>query len=100
MSLPEVLLWRELRRKAAGVRFRRQHPVGPYILDFYCPEAKLVIEIDGTSHDMGGRPQRDDARDRWLAEQGLRVQRIAAAVVLKDPVAVADTIRRLCEERG
>ncbi|ATE66599.1 endonuclease domain-containing protein [Rhizorhabdus dicambivorans] len=100
MSLPEVLLRQELRKKAAGARFRRQHPMGPYILDFYCAEAKLVIEVDGISHDMGDRAERDEARDAWLKEQGLKVHRISAKDVLRDPVAVADSIRRLCEERG
>jgi very-short-patch-repair endonuclease len=44
MSLPEVLLWQRLRRRAGGIRFRRQHPVAGYVLDFYCPEAKRIIE--------------------------------------------------------
>jgi very-short-patch-repair endonuclease len=90
MSLPEVLLWRELRKRAAGVRFRRQHAIGAYVADFYCPEAKLVVEIDGISHDMGDRPERDEQRVSWLA----------ASEVLKDPAAVADSIRRLCEKCG
>jgi hypothetical protein len=52
LSLPEGLLWRELRRKAGGVKFRNQHPVGPYVIDFYCAAAKLGFEIDGIAHDM------------------------------------------------
>src|SRR5689334_16373959 len=50
MSLPETLLWRLLRRAPNGVAFRRQHPIGPYVLDFYCPSAKLAIEVDGAAH--------------------------------------------------
>jgi very-short-patch-repair endonuclease len=100
MSLPEVLLWRELRKRAAGVRFRRQHAIGAYVADFYCPEAKLVVEIDGISHDMGDRPERDEQRVSWLSAHGLAVWRIAASEVLKDPAAVADSIRRLCEKCG
>lgn len=100
MSLPEVLLWRELKGKAAGVRFRRQHPVGGYILDFYCPAVKLAIEIDGISHDFGDQPERDALRDSWLVQQGIEVVRYAAADVLRDPVAVADSIRTICGDRG
>ena len=95
MSLPEVLLWRLLRQ--APVKFRRQHPIGPYVLDFYCPSATLAIEVDGAAHDFGGRPQRDEVRSAWLACQGVQVLRIAASEVLRDPGEVGDAILRLCE---
>jgi len=94
LSLPEVLLWRRLR--GADVRFRRQHPIGPYVLDFYCPSAGLAIEVDGISHDMGNRPQRDEVRTEWLVGQGIEVLRLPARDVLDDPDAVADAILRLC----
>ncbi|HWC56338.1 MAG TPA: DUF559 domain-containing protein [Sphingomicrobium sp.] len=80
MSLPERVLWRQLRLKQTGLRFRRQHPAGTYVLDFYCHEAKLCIEIDGGAHDFTAT--RDDRRDRWLASQGVRTLRIAANDVL------------------
>src|SRR5438067_9351885 len=51
MSPPEVRLWALLRRSPNGIGFRRQHPIGPYVADFYCPAAKLAIEIDGRTHD-------------------------------------------------
>jgi very-short-patch-repair endonuclease len=53
MSLPEGLLWRELRKRPGRFKFRRQHPVGRYIADFYCPAVKLIVEVDGLSHDYG-----------------------------------------------
>jgi very-short-patch-repair endonuclease len=53
MSLPEALLWRLLRRAPNGVAFRRQHPIGEYVVDFYCPAAKLAIEVDRAAHDFG-----------------------------------------------
>lgn len=62
MSLPEVLLWQEL-RKQSDVKFRRQHPLGLYVLDFYCAAVKLCIEIDGIAHDMGGSAESDASRD-------------------------------------
>jgi very-short-patch-repair endonuclease len=97
-SLPEGLIWRELRGGRSGLKFRRQHPVGRYVLDFYCAAAKCGFEIDGIAHDMGARPRADAARDAFLAEQGIRVVRIAARAVLADPVAVAEGMLRQCEE--
>ena len=94
LSLPEKLLW--VRLRGVDVRFRRQHPIGPYILDFYCPSTKLAVEVDGFAHDTGDRPQRDDARTAWLKQQGVEVLRIAARDVLADPDAVAEALIRLC----
>jgi very-short-patch-repair endonuclease len=96
MTLPEVLLWQILRRQPMNIKFRRQHPIGPYVLDFYCPSAKLAIEIDGTVHDMGNRPAHDAQRIEWLAENGIKTLRIPATEVLKSPETVADTIIRMC----
>ena len=84
MSLPEVLLWRELRKRPDGVQFRRQHPAGPYVIDFYCATANLAIEVDGEAHNRGDRPERDIARDDWLTRQDIRVMRIPAIEVLKN----------------
>jgi very-short-patch-repair endonuclease len=97
MSLPEVLLWEQLRAAKQGMKFRRQHPVGPYIADFYCSAAKLVIEIDGEAHDRGDRPERDIVRDAAMRNAGYEVLRISAADVLKDMEAVILTIRAAAE---
>jgi very-short-patch-repair endonuclease len=83
-SPPESLLWQQLRTRPKGLKFRRQHPFGPFIVDFYCPAAKLVVEVDGDSHDMGDRPVRDGRRDIWLKERGFRVLRFTAGEVMKD----------------
>ena len=95
MSLPEVLIWQEL-RKQPGVKSRRQHPLGPYVLDFYCAAAKLCVEIDGIAHDMGSAPTRDVTRDEWLREQGVTVLRIPVREVLQAPHEVAEGIIRSC----
>ncbi|MFZ2998235.1 endonuclease domain-containing protein [Sphingobium sp.] len=92
LSLPEALLWRLLKGQPQAIKFRRQHPIGPYILDFYAPAQKLAIEIDGAAHDMGDRPNRDATRDAWLREQGFEVLRIPASDILKDPTQVAEAI--------
>ena len=87
MPLPEVLLWRELRKRPGGLKFRRQHPSGAYILDFYCADARLAIEVDGMVHGMGDNPDRDDARDRWFASAGIATLRIPASAILDDLAA-------------
>jgi very-short-patch-repair endonuclease len=84
MSPPEVVLWSQLRGKKLGFKVLRQHPIGPYIADFYVSRARLVIEVDGSAHDFGGRPERDEARDRYMAERGYRILRIAARDALKN----------------
>jgi very-short-patch-repair endonuclease len=98
LSLPEKLLWVRIRR--GELNFRRQHPIGEYVLDFYCPAAKLAIEVDGAAHDFGDRPRRDERRTEWLSEQGIEVLRIPARDVLRDPDEVTDALIRLCCERG
>jgi very-short-patch-repair endonuclease len=79
MTPPELRLWLALRGKArGGFRFRRQCPVGPYVLDFYCPKASLAVEIDGESHGLGDQPVRDERRDAWIAARGIRTLRFQA----------------------
>ncbi|WP_322965229.1 endonuclease domain-containing protein [Sphingomonas fuzhouensis] len=84
MSPPEITLWQALRRRPGGFKFRRQHPSGPYIADFYCHEARLVIEVDSEAHGYGDRPERDALRDMWFAERGLMTLRIATNDIQKD----------------
>jgi very-short-patch-repair endonuclease len=95
-SLPETLLWRELRKRPGGFKFRQQHPLDWYIVDFYCAAAGLVIEIDGASHSMGDRPAHDARRDRWIGDQGLRIIRFAAADVMRDMESVVRAILIEC----
>ena len=94
MSLPEVKLCALLRRSPGGVGFRRQHPIGPYVADFYCPAAKLVIEVDGQTHDF--TVERDEFRDDYMRGLGLHIIRVPASEVLADAVTVADGLVRLC----
>ena len=78
MTRPEQSLWAMLRDRQTGLRFRRQHPLGVYILDFYAPSAKLCIEVDGPSHEDLDRVGHDRRRDDWLSGQGIRVLRVTA----------------------
>ncbi len=85
MSLPEVILWQHLRKeRLAELHFRRQHPIGPYVLDFYCAKAKLCVEVDGLAHDFTEVALRDERRTRWLEQQGIRVLRLQARDILRD----------------
>ncbi len=93
MTPPEARLWQVLKgRQLAGLKFRRQHPIGPYVLDFYCPEAKLAVEVDGLGHFDPDQSVRDRQRDDWLQRQGLAVLRIAAEDVRTNLDGVAGQI--------
>ena len=95
MSLPEVLLWQRLKGwRADGIHVRRQHPIGAYILDFYCDERRLAIEVDGAFHLEGTRPLYDARRDEWLKQQGIRVLRISAQLVMRDIELALNDIRQ------
>ena len=88
MSLPEVILWNALWKRPDDLKFRRQHPTGPYSLDFFCSDARLAIEVDGEAHSRGDRPAKDRARDDWLLDAGIETLRIPAVELLKDADAV------------
>jgi very-short-patch-repair endonuclease len=85
LTLPEIILWTHLRNaQLAGLRFRRQHPIGPFVLDFYCPAAHLCVEVDGRAHDTAEQAARDDRRTQWLAQAGIRVLRLNATDILQN----------------
>jgi very-short-patch-repair endonuclease len=91
MTFPERLLWSRLRRGALGVEVRRQAPVGPYVVDFLVPAERLVVEVDGRSHD--GQGEADRERERALGEMGLRVVRVSNDDVIHDVDAVVAAVR-------
>ena len=92
MTLPEVLLWRIFQMRPYGLKFRRQHGSDEFVLDFYCSDARLGIEIDGMAHDMGDRPARDAKRDVFFSAAGIETLRIPAADVLRDLETCAASI--------
>jgi len=96
MTKPEVALWDVLRARPNGIKFRRQHPIGLFVLDFYCPAVRIAIEVDGMAHDMGRNPERDERRDAWLSTQGIDVVRFAARDVLHNLDSVVAAILRRC----
>jgi len=100
MSPTEALLWRELRRRPGGFKFRRQFPLHPFSLDFACLEARLAIEVDGEAHDRGDRPRRDEMRDRLVAAKGFRTLRLPAREVHRNLEGVLLGIVEECRALG
>lgn len=99
LTPPEILLWQRLKGSPGGIRFRKQHAAGDFILDFFCARANLAIEVDGFAHDMGDRPERDVARDAWLGEHRINTIRIPASDVFRDASGVAQAIVSYVVER-
>jgi len=101
MTEPEIMLWTRLRgRDPERPRFRRQHPIDSIIVDFFCPAARLAIEVDGSTHWTEESGAKDEARDRWLANQGIEVMRIPASWVYCDASSVAGSITERAVERA
>jgi len=99
VTKPEFRLWQRLRKPGLeGRRFRRQTPIGPWIVDFFCPERKLIIEIDGDQHGFPEGAERDLRRDAWLRAQGYRVVRIWNRDVMENIDGVCDTIIAAAEK--
>jgi very-short-patch-repair endonuclease len=83
MTAAEVILWAHIRRYATGWRFRRQHPIGPYVADFACVIAKLVVEVDGATHGAD-EASRDAVRTRHLEAQGWAIIRFSNTDIYRD----------------
>jgi len=89
----EKRLWRLLRgRRFDGVKFRRQHPVGAYVVDFFCSDSKLVIELDGGGHGVEEQANNDQHRTREIGRLGFRVLRIWNTDVMQNPEGVLERI--------
>ena len=100
MSLPEGVLWRELRKRPGGFKFRRQHPIGIYVLDFYCVSVRLAIEVDGLAHDSIRAAKADAARSHFLRSQHVATLRVPASAVLQELQAVVARIVEVCAQRA
>ena len=88
----ETRLWQRLRNKQLGVDFRRQHPAGQFVLDFYCPELHLAIELDGGQHGSRDGKQQDARRDEWLGQRGVMVLRFWNSDLVENFPGVLETI--------
>jgi very-short-patch-repair endonuclease len=98
MNAVESALWERLRnRRQCHFKFRRQHPLGPYVADFWCPVAKVVVELDGVTHRE--RKTRDEARDAWMSEQGVLVLRFENRELDESIETVLNRINETCRSR-
>ena len=90
MTVSEQRLWNWLRNRTfGGFKFRRQAPIGRYVLDFYCPALKLAVEVDGQHHETPWMGEYDDERTCYLQSQGIEVVRIANKLLATDPLSAA-----------
>ncbi len=97
--MPERILWNLLRAGRMGeLKFRRQQPIGPHVVDFFCERARFVVELDGASHLEASQFAADRVRDAFLSSKGLRVLRILNDDVLTDRFTVSETIRLAAED--
>src|SRR5215210_3496901 len=97
-SRPERLLWNMIRNRALnGLKFRRQQPIGPYVADFYCEAARLVVELDGISHDQ--QEEYDRLRDQYMQQKDLMVVRIQIDELLKNKEVVANELAIIAQSR-
>src|SRR5947209_258755 len=100
MTRAETLVWRYIKAgHLHGLQFRRQAPMGAYIVDFVCHAAKLVIELDGETHDFESRLKKDQVRDHWLLSRGYKVLRFANREVLSTLEGVLTVIRENASQR-
>jgi very-short-patch-repair endonuclease len=99
MTPAERTLWNWLRdRKLAGLKFRRQYPIGSFVLDFYAPSIRLVVEVDGDVHDLPEMRRCDARRQAWLAEQGMHVLRFTNGEVIDELSDVLEQIASVAEK--
>ena len=100
MTGTELRVWIRIRgRKLDGWKFRRQHPIGPYWVDFYCPAARLIVEIDGPTHEDDRKWAYDVRRQAWLEAAGYRVLRIPVIWIDQDADEAVDSILIVLEEQ-
>jgi very-short-patch-repair endonuclease len=89
----ETMLWSRVRKDVHGIRFRRQHPIGPFIADFACVRARLVVEVDGATHSTDAERDYDARRDRYMRLRGWCVLRIRNGDIYD---ALGDVVERIC----
>jgi very-short-patch-repair endonuclease len=99
MTRAEVLLWSQLRRETLGHRFRKQHPIGPYVADFACVEARLVVEVDGATHGSDEEIAYDRQRTAFIETNGWRVVRVWNGDVMGDLTGVVAFIANALVEQ-
>lgn len=94
----EATFWTRVKKSKLGLKFRRQHGVGPFVLDFYCPEVRLAVELDGQVHEDEFRSLRDEQRAEYLRKHGITILRFENRVVFEGWEVIEKTILQKAEE--
>ena len=101
LTLEEAILWNQLKNKSlGGYKFRRQHSVGNYIVDFYCPKVKVRIELDGMHHFTEEGLESDKNRDQFLDQQGIQIIRIENSGIWDQLSVALELIKDECDKRN
>ena len=96
-TITEQIFWQKVRNKQLGVKFRRQHGIGEYIVDFYCAECSLIVEIDGDSHFTRDAREYDRERNALLQSRGFRVVRFTTRQVMEELESVLAMVNQICK---
>jgi len=96
MTKSEAVIWKNINHSSLGYKFRRQHGIGKYVVDFYCPKLKLAVEVDGITHGDEKVFEKDVVRDKFLESNGITVRRYSSGVVLNDVENVLDDLYNIC----
>jgi very-short-patch-repair endonuclease len=99
LTSAEAVLWLSLKNSQLGAKFRRQHSIGPYIADFFCPVFRVIVELDGAGHKTEYGVERDFRRTEFLKRFGVRVIRFENKAVFQDLEGVLDAIRAFLKEK-
>ncbi|MEK7188975.1 MAG: endonuclease domain-containing protein [Patescibacteria group bacterium] len=97
MTKAELVVWSVVRNNQLGHRFRRQHGIGRFIVDFYCPILKLIVEVDGEIHGEGGQPLQDKEREAYLRKFNFRIKRYHNDHVLENPEFIRYDLKKYCD---
>lgn len=98
MTKSEALLWKYIKNDSLGFRFRRQHGIGNYIVDFYCPKLKLVIEVDGLTHAEEEVFEKDQRKERFILENNMVLKRYSSDQIFNDLDNTLMDIENICKE--
>ena len=95
LTEPEKIFWNKVRAGQAIYKFRRQHSIGPYVVDFYCPQARLIVEIDGDSHAEDGQAAKDEQRNLYFKKLNFRIKRYCNRDIVNNIEGVLEDLYKI-----
>ena len=97
MPKGEILLWQKINNKKSGYKFRRQYSIENYVIDFYCPELKLAIEVDGLTHNDLKSAEEDELRQKHIESLGIKIIRFSSTEIFEDLDSIATQVYFVCK---